>query len=403
MDALHAAATPHTWTRVALAMLAAGWGANQFAPMLLVYRAERGLTEQLVTGMFAAYVGGLVPALLVAAWFSQHYGKRPMVRISAVLMLVGSVLLLLGADNPGLLFAGRIASGIGIGFVMAPGTAWVKELSSGAPVGTGARRSTVALTAGFAFGPIVAGVMAQWFPAPLQLPYAAHLVFQVIAALVVWRAPELDNSNNPTPSPRAAAAHLMHGWFLKLILPSAPWVFGAATVAFVVIPSLMGPVPGLPRVAAAGLTAGLTLGTSVLIQPSVRRYAAHDPGRTPPLGMAVLALGMLIATIAALLPNPAWLVPAALVLGSAHGLLMVGSITVVEHHTPAHLMAPTTAVVYSLTYIGFLAPYFVSLMSLVIPAWTVLAAGVGIALITLLWLWYVRRDAQGPGRITRAY
>lgn len=393
MDALHATATPRTWRRVALAMLAAGWGANQFAPMLLVYRDERGLSEQLVTGMFAAYVGGLVPALLAAAWVSQHQGKRPLVRLSSVLMLVGSVLLLLGADSSWLLFAGRIASGIGVGFVMAPGTAWVKELSAGLPLGTGARRSTVALTAGFAIGPMVAGVLAQWFPAPLQLTYAVHLIAQAVAAAIVWNAPELDTSDQPTPTVAAAAQHLMHGWFWKLIVPSAPWVFGAATVAFAVTPALVGPVPGLPRVAAAGLTAGLTLGTSVMVQPSVRRYAHHDPGRTPPLGMAVLTLGMMIATAAALLPHPLWLVPAAVVLGAAHGLLMVGSVTIVEHHTPPHLMAPTTAVVYSLTYIGFLAPYAVSTASLFVPTWTFLAAGVGIAVLTLAWLWLERRDA----------
>jgi hypothetical protein len=109
--------------------------------------------------------------------------------------------------------------------------------------------------------------------------------------------------------------------------------------------------------------------------------------------MAVLTLGMMIATAAALLPHPLWLVPAAVVLGAAHGLLMVGSITIVEHHTPPHLMAPTTAVVYSLTYIGFLAPYAVSTASLLVPTWTFLAAGVGVAVLTLAWLWFDRRDA----------
>jgi MFS family permease len=393
MHALQATATPVTWRRVALAMLAAGWGANQFAPMLLVYRDERGLSEQLVTAMFAAYVGGLVPALLAAAWVSQHRGKRLLVRISSVLMLVGSALLLLGADSNGLLFAGRIASGVGVGLVMAPGTAWVKELSAGLPLGTGARRSTVALTAGFGLGPMVAGVLAQWFPAPLQLTYAVHLIVQAVAAAIVWNAPELDTADQPTPSAAAAARHVMHAWFWKLIVPSAPWVFGAATVAFAVTPGLVGPVPGLPRVAAAGLTAGLTLGTSVLVQPSVRRHAQHDPGRTPLIGMAVLTLGMMVATAAALFPHPLWLVPAAVVLGAAHGLLVVGSITIVEHHTPPHLMAATTAVVYSLTYIGFLAPYAVSTASLFVPTWTFLAAGVGVAVLTLAWLWFERKDA----------
>ena len=73
------------WQRVAAALVAAGWGANQFAAMLLVYRAERGLTEQMVTGIFASYVGGLVPALLLSAWWSQRHGKRPMLRVSTIL------------------------------------------------------------------------------------------------------------------------------------------------------------------------------------------------------------------------------------------------------------------------------------------------------------------------------
>jgi len=374
-------------------MTAAGWGATQFVPMLFVYRAERGLTEQMVTGMFAAYVGGLAPALLGSAWVSQHAGTRPMVRISMGLMLLGSVLLYLGADSTALLFAGRIASGAGVGFIIGPGSAWVKELSAGHLVGTGARRSTVALTSGFALGPVVAGLLAQALPEQMHLAYLVHLAAQVVAALVVWNAPELDTSDHPTPTIRAVVEHVREPWFLHLVVPSAPWVCGAATVAFAVVPSAVGSLPGVPVVLAAGLTAGLTLGTSVLLQPSVRRFAQHDPGRTPPLGMVVTAAGMTLATGAALWPHPLWLAPAAMVLGGASGLLLVGSMTIVEHHTPAHLMAPTTAIVYCLTYVGFLAPYWVSVLSLVLPVWTVLAFGVLEALVTVAWLRHVRREA----------
>lgn len=371
-------------------MFAAGWGANQFAPMLLVYQELQGLSQQMVTGMFAAYVGGLVPALLWAAWASAHRGKKPMVRISMVLMMAGSLLLFMGDTQPWLLFAGRIVSGIGIGFIMGPGTAWIKELSEGTPLGTGARRSTVALTAGFASGPVISGLIAQFFPGSMHNPYVAHMVLQVIAALVVWETPELDGGDHPTPSVRTVIEHIEEPWFWKILVPSAPWVFGAATVAFAIVPSIVGPMPGLPRIFAAGLTAGLTLGTSVLIQPTVRRRATIDPGRIPPLGMVVTAVGMVIATTAALLPHPAWLVPSAIVLGAAHGLLVVGSITIVEHHTPTHLMAATTAVVYTLTYIGFLAPYWVSMLSLVVPTWTVLAVGALVAIATANWLRMVR-------------
>ncbi|MFP5416685.1 MAG: MFS transporter [Actinomycetes bacterium] len=382
-----------TWRPVAFAMLAAGWGANQFAPLLLAYRAERGLSEQLVTGMFAAYVGGLAPALLAAAWASHHLGKRPLVRASALLMLIGDGLLLLGADAAWLLFVGRLVSGVGVGFVMGPGTAWVTELSAGHPVGTGARRSTVALTSGFALGALVAGLVAQWLVAPLHLAYLLHVVVQVVATVLVWRVAEVDAADRPTPSVRTVVDHVLSPWFRHLVVPSAPWVFGTATVAFAVVPALVGRLPGVPAVAASGLAAGLTLGTSVLVQPSVRRFAGHDPGRTPPLGMAVTAVGMLLATGAALAPHPVWILPAALVLGCAQGLLMAGSITIVEHHTPDHLMAATTAVVYCLAYIGFLAPWVVSVLTLLVPAYAVLAFGAVVALATVAWLRHVRREA----------
>lgn len=386
--------------RLAMALTVVGWGANQFAPMLLAYRIERGLTEQLVTGLLAIYVGGLMPALLLAAWWSQHHGKRPMVRIAMVLMLIASALLLAGADSPALLLAGRVVGGIGVGFIMGPGTAWMKELSAEQPPGTGARRASLALTLGFAVGPIVSGVAAQWLPQPLHLPYVLHLVAQALAAAIVWNVAEADAGDHPTPSVRAVVDHLARAWFVKVVVPSAPWVFGAATVAFAVIPSVTGPLPGLPRIFAAGATAGLTLGTSVLLQPFMKRLATSHPDRVVAAGMAVVTVGMGLATAATLAPAWWWLPLVALVMGCAHGLVLVGSMTTVELNTPQHLMAPATAVVYCMTYIGFTAPFFVAVLATVGPTWLVLAAGAGIALVTAAWLAAVSRAgvtaAAGP-------
>ncbi len=374
------------WRRVAFALVAAGWGANQFAPMLLVYRAERGLTEQSVTGMFAVYVAGLVPALLLAAWWSQTHGKRPMLRISTVLMLLGSLLLLVGADAPWLLFVGRVVGGVGIGFAMGPGTAWLKDLSVGELPGTGARRAALALTAGFALGPLAAGLLAQWLPGPLVLTYAVHLVVQAIATVLVWNVPEDARGDGPTPSVGRVVRHVTSPWFLRLVLLTAPWVFGCASVSFAVMPSVIGPLPGLPRVAAAGALAGLTLGTSVLLQPSMKRWATSHPGRVTGLGMGVIAVGMGLATAASLAPAWWWLPLIAVVLGSAHGLVLVGCMTTVELNTPSELMAATTAVTYCLTYIGFLSPWVIAVLSLVDPPWLALAAGAGIALVTTVWV-----------------
>ncbi len=52
------------WGRVCLAMFAVGWGANQFSPMLLVYRDEIGLTASTRAALFGVYAAGLIPGLL---------------------------------------------------------------------------------------------------------------------------------------------------------------------------------------------------------------------------------------------------------------------------------------------------------------------------------------------------
>ena len=56
------------WVRIAFAMFAVGWGANQFSPMLIVYRHELDLGTGAVAGLFLvyalAYLGFAAPYLV---------------------------------------------------------------------------------------------------------------------------------------------------------------------------------------------------------------------------------------------------------------------------------------------------------------------------------------------------
>jgi len=42
------------------ALFGVGWGANQFAPLLLVYHHDLGLGDGTLTGMFGVYALGLI-------------------------------------------------------------------------------------------------------------------------------------------------------------------------------------------------------------------------------------------------------------------------------------------------------------------------------------------------------
>lgn len=68
------------WLRVALALFTIAFGANVFAPMLPVYKQLNGLSESNLTLIFALYVAGLVPALLIGGPLSDRIGRRALIR-----------------------------------------------------------------------------------------------------------------------------------------------------------------------------------------------------------------------------------------------------------------------------------------------------------------------------------
>src|ERR1700748_3920504 len=85
------------WMRIAFAMFAVGWGANQFSPMLIVYRHELRLTAGEVAGLFLVYALTLIPGLLVGGPASDRFGRRPVVWPLVGLSPLATLLLVLGA------------------------------------------------------------------------------------------------------------------------------------------------------------------------------------------------------------------------------------------------------------------------------------------------------------------
>ena len=227
-----------SWVKIAFAMFAVGWGANQFSPMLIVYRHELRLGAGVVAGLFLVYALTLIPGLLIGGPASDRFGRRPVVLPFVVLSPLATLLLVLGPRSLALICAGRALAGLCSGVVFGSATAWVQELSYGA--GQSARRAALALTAGFGLGPAAAAVLAQWAPDPLVLPYLPHLVIGVVAAITIWRAP-----GGASPAREPAGAREPVRWpptavrtrrFWLAVAPASPMVFGSVSLAMVVLP-----------------------------------------------------------------------------------------------------------------------------------------------------------------------
>jgi MFS family permease len=364
------------WIRPAAAVFVVGWGANMFASLLHAYAHLSGTRAD---GLFGAYALGLIPALVIAARVSDRIGRRRALLAALLLSALGSAVLAFSGGAFGTILAGRILIGISAGAAFGPGTAWIKELSGTTPTrSSGARRAAVALTAGFAAGPLLSGAVVQWLPLPQTTSYLIHIALVALALPLVFRAPETGRRHTGPATRRGAAgdrpgSYLTSRAFLAAVLPTAPWIFGAATVSFTVLPALVS--LGHFGAVGSGIVAAITLGTGIAVQPWAGRLARRSPAAPFRTGMTAAIAGMLLAALTAGTGSLVLLVAAAVVLGSAYGILLVSGLRLVESLAPPQQAATANAVFYSLAYAGFAFPVLVQALSSLASPVPVLAAG----------------------------
>jgi MFS family permease len=344
------------WLRVCVALFAVGWGANQFASMLLAYRDELGMGAQTRALLFGLYAVGLIPTLLVGGAASDRWGRRAVVVPFVALSPLATVLLVAWSDwTPGLA-AARLLAGLSSGVVFGAASAWVADLSSGAPPGAGARRAALSLTAGFGLGPLVAGLVAEGSDHPLTVPYLPHLVIGLAALVLLLPVP----GPRPDPAPRTPLVRLPAATrgrrFLLAVAPTAPWVFGSAVTSFAYLPSVVGSSAGGALAFAAVLTF-VTLGTGVAIQPLARRLDDRRPLLAGQVGMlcTLAALGLGVLSVAA--DSRWWVLAAAPVFGAGYGCGLVSGLREAERLAPPAERGAVVGLFYALAYLGMFAPY----------------------------------------------
>lgn len=387
------------WLRVGLAVAAVGWGANQFVPLLLMYRSGLGLSASTVQATFGLYAVGLIPGLLLGGPVSDRRGRRRVVLPALCASLLGSLLLIAGGSGVGWLFAGRLVSGAASGAAFSAGAAWIKELSPVGPGGgasPGARRVTVTMTAGFAAGPPAAGVLAQWGPAPTVLPYLPHLALLLIALPLLAAAPETRGPSGPG-GVRGGLRLLVPppGRMRTVVAPLAPWVFGSASIGLAYLPGLVGSRLADHALVFSAGSAMLTALAGILVQPLVRGVDRPGSARLLTTALALVVAGLLAAAGAAATYEPLLVAAAALALGAGYGAAQVCGLLEVQRLARPAELATLTALYQALSYLGFAAPFLLAAAQRAVPPSVLLPVMAGLAGLTLLW---TRRAANRPPR-----
>ncbi|MGV9496831.1 MFS transporter [Streptomyces sp. NPDC003642] len=323
-------------------------------PLYPLYQEKLGFSELTVTVVYAVYAFGVIGVLLLAGNASDAVGRRP-VLLWGLGFAAASAVCFLCATGLGWLFAGRLLSGLSAGLFTGAATAYVMEL---APEGGAARATFVATAAnmgGLGCGPLLAGLLAQYAPWPLYLPFAVHLVLVAAAALVLLRLPETVRELRPLRTVRPQRPALP---------PPVRPVFGpAAAASFVgfalfgvftaVSPAFLAESLDLRDHAVSGLVVALAFFSSTAGQLAAGRVGV---ARSLPLGCAGLLAGLLLLAGALYADLLVLVVLSALVGGTGQGLAFRGALSAVAGASPGDRRAAVISTLFVVAYAGISVP-----------------------------------------------
>lgn len=323
-------------------------------PLYGLYQDKFGFSELTVTVVYAVYAFGVIGVLLLAGNVSDVVGRRP-VLLAGLGFAAASAVSFLCATGLGWLYAGRLLSGLSAGLFTGAATAYVMEL---APHG-GASRATFVATAanmgGLGCGPLLAGVLAQYAPWPLYLPFAVHLtLLAACAAIMLWLR-ETVRERRPLSAVRPRRPGLP---------PQVRSVFGPAAIAsFVgfalfgvftsVSPAFLSESLDVSNHAVSGLVVALAFFASTAGQLAVGRVGV---ARSLPLGCAGLLAGLALLAGALRWDLLSLVVLSALVGGVGQGLAFRGALSAVAGASPEDRRAAVISTLFVVAYAGISVP-----------------------------------------------
>lgn len=369
-----------------------GWCANQYVSLINWYQQFRDLSEVEAMLVMGSYLVGMIPALAFGGPLADRLGRKLFSLIALSNSIVGSLIMAAGALNVAGLYAGRVFSGLGMGLAMVAITSWVKLLSPGP---AGATRAALCTSLGFAVGPIVSGAIVG-FSAHPEIAYLVHALTTIAWLVLLVAASEEPQIQLQEATVTGSETTLENRRrFNRVVLPSAPWVFGMAATGFAVVPALSDG-PGGSSLLYSTVAVAVTMGMGTIIQPFVRRY--NDVRKISLLiAGLVTALAALLLMIAVSLTGSELLgVVAFIVSGSANGILLVAGLSQVLDLAGSADVGKLTGRFYMVCFVGFTFPTLFA-------SWRLIADPVlFIAILALLCLTSIALVYRSRGHLPRA-
>ncbi|MEW1954574.1 MFS transporter [Terrabacter sp. NPDC080008] len=356
-------------------------------PLYPLYQQRDGFPTFVITLIFAAYGIGVMAGLYLAGHVSDYLGRRPVLLAATAVELVSAVMFVLLQDTASLLVA-RFLCGLGIGAVTATATAHLAELHAvGRPDSDGRFASVVAgavNTGGLALGPLVAGLLTQFLPHPLTVPYAVWVVLLVVAFGALLLAPETVErpASRPTYRPQRVSVE-----------PEARPHFSAAAVAAAAAFSVLGVFTSLTASFVGGtlhlhsrlLTGSIVFGVIGASTLSQVVLGSRDVPQRLRAGMAAMSVGLVLVAVGAWTTSLPVFAAAGVIAGAGVGLVFNVAITTAATVSSPEHRGETLAGMFLAAYAGITVPVVAAGVAVTFfSAPSVLVVFAGIVLVAVL-------------------
>ncbi|BBZ77256.1 MFS transporter [Mycolicibacterium anyangense] len=320
-------------------------------PLYALYSQRMHFAVLTTTVIYSSYAGGVLVALLVFGRWSDAVGRRPML-LAGTACALASAAVFLGADSVPVLLVGRVLSGLSAGLFTGTGTAAIIEAAPPSWRDRAPAVATVANIGGLGAGPVLAGVLAQYAPAPLHLTFIVHIVLATLAAIAVLIVPETSSRTGSIGFQRLSVPSEVRSVFITAALAAFAG-FSVTGLFTSVAPSFLATVVGIDNHALAGVIAGSIFAASAVAQIAATRM---QPARAVAIGCAILAAGMAILVVALVFSSLAGLIAAAVVSGVGQGISFSRGLAAVAERTPAQRRAEVSSTYFVVAYIAISVP-----------------------------------------------
>jgi MFS family permease len=243
-------------------------------------------------------------------------------------------------------------SGLSAGIFTGTATAAVIEAAPENWRTRAAAVATVVNIGGLGTGPLLAGLLVEYAPAPLHLSFIVHIVLALLAGAAVLIVPETSQRTGSIGVQRLSVPAEVRTVFVIAAL--AAFAGFAVTGLFTAVaPSFLSQVVGITNHAVAGLIACSIFAASAMTQVAARTM---NPQRAVAIGCAILVAGMVILAVALHFSSLAGLIAAAVVSGIGQGISFSRGLAAVAERTPPGRRAEVSSTYFVVAYVAISLP-----------------------------------------------